>query len=370
MKKAKSAARINVPEETAGTVVHAIVTEPYVIPDIITLGIETSCDDTAVALMRGGREILSEAVSSQITDHAPFGGVIPELASRRHQETLLPLIRAVMNSAGAASTDIGLIAVTAGPGLMGSLLVGVMTAKAFSQGWNVPIIGVNHLEGHLYSGMLSHPGLKPPFLCLIVSGGHTEIVLANGGRDYVLLGATRDDAAGEAYDKAAKLMGFGYPGGPAIERTARDGNAESFSFPVGMKGTKNVEFSFSGMKTSLRAAVERIKNQGGEVPAANICASFQKAVTESLLSKITLAAEKTGVKRVSIAGGVAANTALREGLSSLGQKHGWEIFLPLVKHCSDNAIMVAAAGYAAYASGERGTIDLAPDPSWSVWKTA
>ncbi|MDR2780684.1 MAG: tRNA (adenosine(37)-N6)-threonylcarbamoyltransferase complex transferase subunit TsaD, partial [Synergistaceae bacterium] len=196
--------------------------------DFITLGIETSCDDTAVALLRGGVAILYEAVSSQIIDHAPFGGVLPELASRKHLETLLPLIRAAMSGAGVTPADIGLIAVTAGPGLMGSLLVGVMTAKAFSQGWDVPFIGVNHLEGHLYSGILSHPELKPPFLCLIVSGGHTEIVLANGGRDYVLLGGTRDDAAGEAYDKAAKLMGLGYPGGPAVERMARGGDAESF----------------------------------------------------------------------------------------------------------------------------------------------
>ncbi|MDR1136772.1 MAG: tRNA (adenosine(37)-N6)-threonylcarbamoyltransferase complex transferase subunit TsaD [Synergistaceae bacterium] len=339
-------------------------------PGFITLGIETSCDDTAVALVRGGGEVLSEAISSQIADHSPFGGVLPELASRKHQEALLPLIRRAMNSSGTAPADIGLIAVTAGPGLMGSLLVGVMTAKAFSQGWNVPIIGVNHLEGHLYSGILSHPGLKPPFLCLIVSGGHTEAVLVNEERDYVLLGATRDDAAGEAYDKAAKLMGLGYPGGPIIERLARDGDAGAFSFPVGMKGTENVEFSFSGMKTSLRVTVERINGQGGYLPAADICASFQKAITESLLSKITLAVKKTGVKRVSIAGGVAANTSLREGLSAMGRKRGWEIFLPPIKYCSDNAVMIAAAGYAAYAGGGRSDMSLTADPSWSVWKTA
>jgi N6-L-threonylcarbamoyladenine synthase len=336
----------------------------------LTLGIETSCDDTAVALLRDGAEVLSEGIASQITDHAPFGGVIPELASRKHQEALLPLIRAVMNSAGVTPADIGLIAVTSGPGLMGSLLVGVMTAKAFSQGWGVPFIGVNHLEGHLYSGMLSHPELKPPFLCLIVSGGHTEIVLANGNRDYTMLGGTRDDAAGEAYDKAARLMGLSYPGGPAIERMARGGDAGSFSFPVGMKSAKTVEFSFSGMKTSLRAAVERFKKQGADIPTANICASFQKAVTESLLSKIALAVKKTGVKRVSIAGGVAANTALRDELSALGRHRGWEIFLPRVKHCSDNAVMIAAAGCAAYENGERSALGLAPDPSWSIWKTA
>ena len=338
--------------------------------DFITLGIETSCDDTAVAVLRGEREILCSLVSSQIEDHAAFGGVVPELASRKHQEAIIPLVRRAMSESQISPGGVSLIAVTAGPGLMGSLLVGVMTTKAFSQGWDVPLIGVNHLEGHLFASVLAHPSLVPPFLCLIVSGGHTEVVLAKKGRDYTLLGDTRDDAAGEAYDKAAKLMGLGYPGGPEIERMARSGDPNAFSFPIGMKGTKNVEFSFSGMKTSLRSTVERIKKEGGEVPVPDVCASYQKAITESLLSKISLAADITGVRKIAMSGGVAANSALRDGLSEMARARGWEVFLPPKNFCTDNAAMIAAAGYAAYKSGERSDISLAPDPAWSIWKRA
>jgi N6-L-threonylcarbamoyladenine synthase len=336
--------------------------------NFITLGIETSCDDTAIAVMRGEREILSSLVSSQIEDHSPFGGVLPELASRKHQEAMLPILRRALSESGVSPKDLDLIAVTAGPGLMGSLLVGVMTAKALSQGWNIPVIGVNHLEGHLYAGILAHPELRPPFLCLIVSGGHTEIVLARGERDYELLGDTRDDAAGEAYDKAAKLMGLGYPGGPVIEQFARAGNPEAFAFPVGMKGTKNVEFSFSGMKTSLRATVERIKKEGREIPVEDICASYQKAITESLLSKISLAVGLTCVKNVVISGGVAANAALRDELSLMGHNRGWNIYLPPKIFCTDNAAMIAAAGRGAYAAGIRSDLTLTANPSWSIWK--
>jgi N6-L-threonylcarbamoyladenine synthase len=335
--------------------------------DLITLGIETSCDDTAAAVTRGPRAILGSVVSSQTDDHAAFGGVLPELASRRHQEAILPVVRRAMADAGVSPGDVGLIAVTAGPGLMGSLLVGVMTAKALAQGWGKPLIGVNHLEGHLYAPILAHDSLAPPFLCLIVSGGHTEIVLARGGRNYALLGDTRDDAAGEAYDKAAKLMGLGYPGGPEVERLARGGDPRAFSFPVGMKGTKSVEFSFSGMKTSLRTTVERMSRDGREIPVADVCASYQRAVTDSLLSKISLAVELTGVRRVAISGGVAANSALRDGLTELGRDRGWDVYLPPKNFCTDNAAMIAAAGYAAHKAGERSDLTLAPNPSWSIW---
>jgi len=333
----------------------------------LTLGIETSCDDTAVAVLRGDRDVICSAISSQTADHSPFGGVLPELASRKHLEALIPLLRGMMSGAGVMPRDISLIAATAGPGLMGSLLVGVMAAKAFSQGWGVPLIGVNHLEGHLFAGIVAHPQLSPPFLCLIVSGGHTEIVLAREGRDYTLLGDTRDDAAGEAYDKAAKLLGLGYPGGPEIERAAKDGNPDAYRFPVGMKNTDAVEFSFSGVKTSLRTMAENLK-KNGELPVADICASFQSAITESLLSKITLAVQETGVKRVAISGGVAANAALRDGLSELGRGLGWKIYLPPKTYCTDNAIMIAAAGRAAFLAGERSGLSLSPDPGWSIWK--
>ena len=347
--------------------VAAAVTKASLDNNFITLGIETSCDDTAIAVIREERDILSSLVSSQVEDHSAFGGVVPELASRKHQETIIPLLRKAMSEAGMMPGDIGLIAVTAGPGLMGSLLVGVMTAKALSQGWGTPILGVNHMEGHLYALILAHPSLIPPFLCLIVSGGHTEIVLAREGRNYTLLGGTRDDAAGEAYDKAANLMGLGYPGGPLIEKMARSGDPDAYAFPIGMKGSKSVEFSFSGMKTALRTTVERIKKEGRELLVPDICASYQRAITEALLSKLSLAAEMTGVKRVAMSGGVAANTALRDGLSVMGEARGWDIYIPPKNFCTDNAAMIAAAGYAAYASGERSDLTLTPDPGWSVW---
>lgn len=342
------------------------------ITDLLTLGIETSCDDTALALLRGERHVMGALLSSQIKDHAPFGGVVPELASRKHQEALLPLLRSLMESTGVCPKDIGLIAVTAGPGLMGSLLVGVMTAKALAQGWGVPLVGVNHLEGHMYANLVANPELESPFLCMIVSGGHTEIVLMRGGGDYLLLGDTRDDAAGEAYDKAAKLLGLGYPGGPIIEKLAREGDPRAFDFPTPLKGSREVEFSFSGVKTALRTAVKKLLDAGATqeaLPIPDICASFQRVVTDSLLGKIKLAVRKTGVRRVAISGGVAANTALRDGLSELGRRHGWAIFLPPREYCTDNAVMIAAAGYAAYGRGARADLSLCPDPSWRVWKT-
>jgi N6-L-threonylcarbamoyladenine synthase len=331
----------------------------------LTLGIETSCDDTALAILEGPSCVVGDVISSQVLDHSPFGGVVPELASRMHQEALLPLMRSLMLSTGTSPRDIDLIAVTAGPGLMGSLLVGVMSAKGLAQGWEVPLIGVNHLEGHLYANIMAHPELAPPFLCLIVSGGHTELVLARGYGEYELLGSTRDDAAGEAYDKASKLLGLGYPGGPAIERMASGGDPGAFDFPVALKGSGEVEFSFSGIKTSLRTAV---KKMGGGVPVADVCASFQRAVTESLLVKVRLAVGQTGVRRVALSGGVAANGALRGAMTEEGRRRGFDVFLPPMKHCTDNAIMIAAAGYASYSRGNRSDLSLTPNPSWRIWK--
>jgi N6-L-threonylcarbamoyladenine synthase len=335
----------------------------------ITLGIETSCDDTALALLDGADNVLCDVISSQTEDHAPFGGVVPELASRKHLTALLPMLRLLLSKVQIARDDINLIAVTAGPGLMGALLVGVMAAKGLSQAWNVPVIGVNHLEGHIFANVLASPGLRFPFLCLIASGGHTEIVLARGPGSYILLGGTRDDAAGEAYDKAAKMMGLGYPGGPAIERAARDGDEKAFDFPVAMKGSSVIEFSFSGLKTSLRTAIQKLLDCGAtqdSLPTADLCASFQRAVTESLLGKVKLAMKETGAKRIAISGGVSANESLRTSLASEGEKRKWEVFLPPVRYCTDNAVMIAAAGYDAYKRGQRSDMSLSPDPSWNL----
>jgi N6-L-threonylcarbamoyladenine synthase len=240
-----------------------------------------------------------------------------------------------------------------------------MTAKALAQAWRVPIIGVNHLEGHIFANMLAHPKLTPPFICLIVSGGHTELVLSRRIGEHELLGATRDDAAGEAYDKAAKLLGLGYPGGPVIEKLSRGGNAGAFDFPIGLANSRTAEFSFSGLKTSLRTAVQRLPE--GELPVADICASFQRAVTESLTRKVKLAVKNTGVSKITVSGGVAANGSLRETLAGEGARRGWEVYLPPREYCTDNAEMIAAAGASAYARGARSDTRLTPNPSWELW---
>lgn len=335
--------------------------------DFLTLGIESSCDDSAVALLRGRRDVAAELLSSQVESHAPYGGVIPEFAARMHLEAFLPLTEEVFRMAAVRepAKEIGLIAVTAGPGLMGSLLVGVMAAKALSLAWNVPLIAVNHLEGHMFANVVSFPELAPPFLCMIVSGGHTEIVLAEDFGKYVFLGGTRDDAAGEAYDKVAKVLGLPYPGGPAVDRLAASGHPLAFDFPVPMRGSSaGIVFSFSGLKTAAVTEISRIRDEGKPVPVEDICASFQRAVVESLVGKLTLAVKQTGVKTVALSGGVAANSALRAALKA---QRGWDVFLPPVNRCTDNAVMIAAAGCSAYMRGVRTPIDFSPDPSWELW---
>lgn len=324
---------------------------------MLTLGIETSCDDTGVAIIRNEREVLCELLSSQIKDHSRFGGVIPEFAARKHLENLLPLVDAALSECKISGHDLDLIAVTRGPGLMGSLIVGVMTARALSQAWNVPLIGVNHLEGHLFAPLVDAEDLEPPFLSLIVSGGHTEIICVHGFGEYELLGQTRDDAAGEAYDKAARILGLKYPGGPEIERLAKNGNPHAFDFPIPLKNTDKVEFSFSGLKTALLWQVKKF--DGGNIPVNDLCASFQRAVTESLMAKVNLAVKMTGIRKVSASGGVSANGALREALSSDERFRAW---LPPKGRCTDNAVMIAMAGANSWRRGVRMN-DVMPNPS-------
>lgn len=324
---------------------------------MLTLGIETSCDDTGVAIIRGEREVLCEFLSSQIKDHSRFGGVIPEFAARKHLENLLPLVDAALSQCDISGHDLDLIAVTRGPGLMGSLIVGVMTARALSQAWNVPLIGVNHLEGHLFAPLVDAEDLEPPFLSLIVSGGHTEIICVHDFGKYELLGQTRDDAAGEAYDKAARILGLKYPGGPEIERLARTGNPNAFDFPIPLKNTDKIEFSFSGLKTALLWQVKKF--DGGNIPVNDLCASFQRAVTESLMAKVNLAVKITGIRKVSASGGVSANSALREALRSEKRFRAW---LPSKGRCTDNAVMIAMAGAKSWVRGVRMN-DVMPDPS-------
>jgi len=331
---------------------------------MITLGIESSCDDTAAAIIRGSTEVLSERVSSQITEHQRFGGVVPEFAARMHQEAILPLLKLVMDEARSkmsCSENIDLIAVTCGPGLIGSLIVGVLTARALGSAWNVPVIGVNHIEGHVFANLIADGSLSPPFLSLVVSGGHTEILLVRDWGDYIVLSGTRDDAAGEAFDKAAKLLGLPYPGGAVIDGLSAKGNPEAFSFPVPLKNTDEVEFSFSGLKTALLWKLKRIPTDEEKAEQINdICASYQAAIVDSLMTKLELAVRKTRIKKVAISGGVAANSALRAAV--LSKKGEWDVFIPPVAHCTDNAAMIAAAGAAAWQRGVR-MDDIAPDPS-------
>lgn len=308
-------------------------------------------------MIRGEREVLCELLSSQIKDHSRFGGVIPEFAARKHLENLLPLVDAALRECGISGHDLDLIAVTRGPGLMGSLIVGVMTARALSQAWGVPLIGVNHLEGHLFAPMIDAEDLEPPFLSLIVSGGHTEIIRVDDFGKYELLGETRDDAAGEAYDKAARILGLKYPGGPEIERLAGSGDPNAFDFPIPLKNTDKIEFSFSGLKTALLWQVKKFEPD--RIPVNDLCASFQRAVTDALTAKVRLAVKLTGIRKVSASGGVSANGALREALRSDERFRAW---LPAKGRCTDNAVMIAMAGANSWHRGVR-VSEVVPDPS-------
>ncbi len=305
------------------------------------LGIETSCDETAVALVQNGRKVLMSAVASQMAVHKPFKGVVPELASRAHVERLNDLIDQVLTRY--PKNKIDAIAVTTGPGLIGCLLVGTVTARTLGWTWDIPVVGINHLEGHLFAGLVEHPALKPPFLGLIVSGGHTELVIFHGYGRYKRLGCTRDDAAGEAFDKVANMLGLPFPGGPSVDRIARTGNPDRISFPrAWIPGTH--DFSFSGLKTSVAnylAATPRSRRP----PVRDIAASFQEAAADVLVKKTCDAAEKYCLRDVVVGGGVAANSRLRKLFQTAAQKKHLRIYLPDLSFCTDNAAMIAAAGY-------------------------
>ncbi len=308
---------------------------------MIVLGIETSCDETAAALVRDGRKVLRSTVASQLAVHRPFKGVVPELASRAHVERINQVIEEALGDHRAQ--DLDAIAVTTGPGLIGCLLVGTVTARMLGWSWDVPVIGVNHLEGHLFAGLVEHPTLKPPFLGLIVSGGHTELVIFKGYGRYEKLGATRDDAAGEAFDKVATLLDLPFPGGPSIDKAARRGNPSAVAFPrAWIPGTS--DFSFSGLKTSvanyLHATPKRRRPK-----IADLAASFQEAVVDVLVKKTVKAAKAHKLKSIVVGGGVAANTRLRAVFEKTARAEGLRVYLPDLSFCTDNAAMIAAAGY-------------------------
>ena len=342
----------------------------------LILGIETSCDETSAAIIENGERILSNIIASQIDLHAPYGGVFPEVASRAHIEAITPVVSQAFDQAGVTLDDIEAVAVTRGPGLAGSLLVGVNYAKGLALGRDLPLIGVNHLEGHVYSLWLTERDtpIRFPVICLIVSGGHSEIVLITGHGEYTLLGSTIDDAAGEAFDKVARLLGLPYPGGPSIERAARDGDPKAYDFPRALRG---YNFSFSGLKTAVLRAVQaphegkrepkgESMNTGNlrpDVNIADVAASFQAAVVDSLVEKTLLAAGDHAVTEVWIAGGVSANQALRRAMTDASPL---PVRYPPLKLCGDNAAMIASAGYFRYLHGARDDLDLDIRPMWPL----
>jgi N6-L-threonylcarbamoyladenine synthase len=332
---------------------------------MIVLGIESSCDETAAAVLEDGRRVRSSVVASQDAVHAPYGGVVPELASRRHLEVIVPVVERALAEAGVRLPDLDGIAVTHGPGLVGSLLVGCSLAKSLAWAHRRPLVGVNHLEGHIFAASLTDDPPSYPFLALVVSGGHTALYQAAAPLSYTLVGQTRDDAAGEAFDKVAKLLGLGFPGGPIIERVARAGSPNAIPFPLAQITNQAPDFSFSGLKTAVSLHVKR--NQPlGEAEIADVAASFQAAAVKMLVRKTVRAALALGVHRIVVTGGVAANTALRQGLAAVAAEHDFKLHIPPPRLCTDNAAMIAAAGTARLLAGERAGLDLNAVPDLAL----
>ena len=325
-------------------------------PSTWILGIETSCDETSASVVRDGSYIASNIVASQIPIHRQYGGVVPEVASRQHLEKITYVVDKAVDDAGLGLDDIDGVAVTVGPGLIGALLVGVAAAKAYSYALNIPFIPVHHLEAHLYANFLSNTELAPPLLCLVVSGGHTSLILLKDHLEYEIMGTTRDDAAGEAFDKIARVLGLPYPGGPALEELASQGDPQAVHFPRAWLSKDSLEFSFSGLKTAVMNYMRDKQGNEEVVSLPDVAASFQAAVVEVLVVKTILAAKKSGVRDVCLAGGVAANSTLREQFQRAADQEGLRFYFPEKKLCTDNAAMVACAGYFHYLAEEFGTL--------------
>jgi N6-L-threonylcarbamoyladenine synthase len=330
------------------------------------LAIETSCDETAAAVVEDGRRALSDVIATQIDIHRRWGGVVPELASRNHVVQVMPVVDEALARAGVDPGDVDAIAVTSGPGLVGALLVGVQAAKALALAWGKPLVRVNHLEGHLVAAFLSEKAPEFPYLGLVVSGGHTSLYAARGFGDYTLLGHTRDDAAGEAFDKGAKLLGLPYPGGVAIDRIAKEGDARAIRFPKAIVKGADLDFSFSGLKTALLHHVRKNGVPEGRA-LADLCASYQEAIVRALVEKAFRAARRLQFDRVVLSGGVAANSRLRAAVTErAGEYEGMQVFLPAPRLCTDNAAMIAVAGTHAFLRGERAGPALNADPAWRL----
>lgn len=331
--------------------------------DVVILAIESSCDETAAAVVRNGREVLSNVISSQISLHTIYGGVVPEIASRKHIEKINQVTEEALREAGMSLADMDAIAVTYGPGLVGALLVGVAEAKAIAYAARKPLIGVHHIEGHISANYIENKELEPPFLCLVVSGGHTHLVRVADYGKYEILGRTRDDAAGEAFDKVARAIGLGYPGGPKIEKVSKEGNPDAIAFPRAKVADNPYDFSFSGVKSAVLNYINGCKMKHIPVDQADIAASFQKAVTDVLVEHAMMAVEEFQVHKFAIAGGVASNNTLRSGMKAACEKKNVEFYHPSPIFCTDNAAMIGTAAYYEYLAGRCDGWDLNAVPN-------
>ncbi len=331
--------------------------------DILILGIESSCDETAAAVVKNGREVLSNVINTQIALHKKFGGVVPEVASRRHIETIDAVIGEALSEANVTFNDIDAIAVTYGPGLVGALLVGVSTAKALAFALGKPLVAVHHIKGHIMANFVSHKNLEPPFICLVASGGHSHIVAVEDYTKLEIMGRTRDDAAGEAFDKIARVLGLGYPGGPLIDKIAKEGNPDAVQFPRVRMDKDSLDFSFSGVKTAVINYLHKLEQNGEEYNKADIAASFQNAVTDVLCEHTLEAALRRGSKTIALAGGVASNSALREKMTRTAEKQRIKVVYPEPVLCTDNAVMIACAGYYEYQENNFADMTLNAVPS-------
>ncbi|MBC2460031.1 tRNA (adenosine(37)-N6)-threonylcarbamoyltransferase complex transferase subunit TsaD [Clostridium beijerinckii] len=329
----------------------------------IILAIESSCDETAAAVVVNGREVLSNIIASQIDTHKKFGGVVPEVASRMHIEAVDSVVKAALLEAGISIDDVDAIGVTYGPGLVGALLVGLQYAKGLALSSKKPLIGVNHIQGHISANFIEHKDLKPPFVSLVVSGGHTFIVHVKGYRDFEVIGQTRDDAAGEAYDKVARALELGYPGGPKIDKLAKQGNKDAIEFPRAKFQDDTLDFSFSGVKSAVLNYLNKAKMKEEEINKADIAASFQNAIIDVLKTNLFLTCERKGIKKIAVAGGVASNSCLRETLLEEGRKKGIEILFPSPILCTDNAAMIGSAAYFNYQEGAVSDLNINAKPN-------